>query len=56
MHRNAVTNAMILHHEDDDVDLLYHCNVLISLFTVSGLPIFKEHIFQRTRFSGCFQI
>ena len=56
MHCIAVSNAAILHHQDDDADLLYHCIVSVSLLTVSGLPSFKEHIFQRTRFSGWFQI
>ena len=56
MHCNAVTNAAILHHSDNDVDLPYHYNVSLSLFSVSGLPSFKEHIFQGISFSGCFQI
>ena len=38
--------AAILHHWDDDVDLLYHCNVLVSLFSVSCFLSFKEHVFQ----------
>ena len=48
MHRIAVTNAAILHHSDDDVDLHYHCNAVMSLFSVFGLSSIKEHIFQRT--------
>ena len=36
----------ILHHYHDDVDLLCRCNVLVSLFSMSGFPIFKEHMFQ----------
>ena len=56
MHRIAVTNAAILHHEDVDVDLLYHFNAFVSLFKVSGLPSFKEHVFQRIHLSDCFQI
>ena len=47
--------AAILHHYDDDVDLTCHWNVFMSLSSVSGFPNFKEHIFQGTRFSGCFQ-
>ena len=53
-HRSAVTNAAILHH-DDDVDLLYHCNAFVSLLNVSGLPSFNEHIFQKTPLSDYFQ-
>ena len=49
MHYNAVANAPILHHQDDVVDLLYHCNIFISLFSVSGLSSFKEQIFQFIR-------
>ena len=56
MHHRAVTNAPILYHEDDDVDLLYHCNAFVSLFSVPGLPSFKERVFQRTPLSDCFQI
>ena len=56
MRRSAVTNATILHHSDDDVDLHYHCNAFISLFSVFGLPNFKENIFQRTPLRDCFQI
>ena len=56
MHHNPVTNAATLPHEDDDNDLLYHCNVSLSLFSVSVLESFKEHMFQRKPFSGCFQI
>ena len=48
MHRIAVTNAAILHHSNDDVDLHYHCNAFMSLFSVFGLSSIKEHIFQRT--------
>ena len=55
-HRKAFTNAAILHHYDDNVDLLYNCNVFVFLFSVSGLSSLKERIFQRTPFSGCFQI
>ena len=55
MHRSAVTNATILHHQDD-VGLLYHCNAFVSLFSVSGLPSFKEHMFQVIPLSGRFQI
>ena len=47
--------AAISHHWDDDVDLFCHYNVHISLFSVFGFPSFKEHIFERTPFSGCFQ-
>ena len=48
--------AAILHHYDDNVDLLCYCNVLLSLFSVSGFPSFKEHKFEGTPFSDCFQI
>ena len=47
MHRSAVTNAAVLHHQDGDVDLHYCYNAFVSLFSVSGLSSFKEHIFQR---------
>ena len=33
-----------------------HCNVFISLFSASVLPVFKERIFQGAPFSDCFQI
>ena len=56
MHSSAVTNPAILHHQDDDVDLLYHCHAFVSLCSVSGLPSFKEHTIQRTPLSDCFQI
>ena len=56
MHCIAVSNAAILDHQDDDADLLHHCIVSVSLLTVPGLPSFKEYIFQRTHFSGWFQI
>ena len=46
---------MISNHKDDDADLLYHCNLCVSLLSVSGFPSFKEHIFERTHSSGCFQ-
>ena len=36
--------------------LVYHCNLFVSLSSVSSFPSFKEHIFQGTPFSGCFQI
>ena len=42
MHRIPVTNAAISHHADDDVDLRYHCNAFISLFSVFDLPSIKE--------------
>ena len=45
MYHKAVTSAVISHHEDDDIDLLYHCHVFAYLFSVSGLPSFKEYIF-----------
>ena len=48
---HAVTSASVLHLQHDHVDLPYHCNM--SLFRVSGLPSFKEHIFQETPFSMC---
>ena len=38
MHRSAATNAAILHHQDDDVDLFDHCNVFVYLFSASGFP------------------
>ena len=41
-------------HKDDIVDLFYHCNVLLSLFSVSGFQCFKKHTSQGTLFSGCF--
>ena len=56
MYRIAVTNAAISHHSDDDVDLPYHCNAFIYLFSVFGLPSIKGHIFQRPPLSDCFQI
>ena len=56
MHLIAVTNAAISYHSDEDVDLHYHCNAFKSLFSVFGLPSIKEHIFQRTPSSNCFQI
>ena len=56
MYHSAVTNEVILHHQDDDVDLFYHCNAFVSLFSVSGIPSFKGHIFQRATLSDCFQI
>ena len=56
MHRTAVTNAAILHHSDDDVNLHYHFNAFISLISVFDLPSFKEHTFLRTPLSACFQI
>ena len=56
MHRSAVTNAAVLHHQDGDVDLHYCYNALVSLFSVSGLSSFKEHVFQRTTLSYCFHI
>ena len=37
----AVKNAAILHHYDDDADLLYYWNVFISFSSVSGLQSFK---------------
>ena len=40
--------AAILDHKDDDVDLLCHCEVFVSLFSVSGFPNFKEHLFKGT--------
>ena len=33
-----------------------HLSVSLSLFNVSGLPCFKENVFQRIPFGGCFQI
>ena len=54
MNRNAANQCR--NHENDDVDLLYRCNVFVSLFSVSGLLSFKERIFQDTFFSGYFQI
>ena len=47
--------ATVSHHKDDDVDLACHCNVFNVLSCVSAFPSFKEHIFQGTPFSGCFQ-
>ena len=47
MHHSAATHATFTSYAyipkmiDDGVDLLYHCNMLVSLFTVSGLPSFK---------------
>ena len=46
----------ILHQWNDDVDLACHCNVFMSSSSVSGFPNFKEHIYQGTPFSWCFQI
>ena len=48
MRRIAVTNAAISNHSDDNVDLHYHCNAFMPLFSVFGLPSIKDHIFQRT--------
>ena len=48
--------AEILYHLDDDVDLLYHCNIIIFLFIVSVFSGFKGHILQGTPFTDCFQI
>ena len=48
--------AAILHHKDDDVDLLCHFNLFVSLFSVSGFPSFKEYILEETPFSDYFQI
>ena len=56
MHRIPVTNAAISLYSDDDVDLRYHCNAFISLFSVLDLPSIKEHILQRAPLSDCFQI
>ena len=56
MHRSAVSNAAVLLHSDDDVNLHYHCNAFISFISVLDLPNFKEHIFERTPLSDCFQI
>ena len=56
MHRSDVANAGILDHSNDNADLVNHCNAFLSLFSVYGLPSFKEHLFQRTPFSGCFKI
>ena len=42
--------AAILHHWDDNVDSLYHCNVFWSLFSVSDFSSFKGHIFQGTKY------
>ena len=43
MHGIVVTNGAIVHHEGDDVDLLYHCNAYVFLLSVYGLLGFKEH-------------
>ena len=56
MYHIAVTNGATSHHSDDDVDLHYHSNAFIFSFSVFGLPSIKEHIFQRTPLSDCFQI
>ena len=56
MYHIAVTNGATSHHSDDDVDLHYHSNAFIYSFSVFGLPSIKEHIFQRTPLSDCFQI
>ena len=56
MHHNDVANAAILDHSNDNADLVHHCNAFLSLFSVYGLPSFKEHLFQKTPFSGCFKI
>ena len=45
MNRIAVTSEAILHHEGDDVDLLYDCNASVSLVSVYDLLGFKEHVF-----------
>ena len=47
--------AVFLHHYDH-VDLLYHRYMLAALFSVSDFHSLKEHIFQQTPFSGCFQM
>ena len=44
IHRDAFTNAAILHHCDEDVDPLYHCSLFVSLYSVAGLLSFKENI------------
>ena len=44
---------MLNHQGDDYFDLLHHRNVFVSLFSVSSLPSFKEHLFEGTHFSGC---
>ena len=46
--------APILHHQDDDVDRLCHCNVFVSLFSMSGFWSVKEHIFEEKPFGDCF--
>ena len=57
MHRCNVADAAILHHYDDDVDLLPHCNVFVSLLNVSEiLTFFMKHLFQQTTFSGCIAV
>ena len=43
--------AAILYHWDDDVDLLYHCNLFISLFSVSAFPSFKEKTYFKEQLS-----
>ena len=48
--------VVIPHHEDDDVDLVCHCDVFVSLSRVSALPSFKERVSWVTPLSGCFQI
>ena len=48
--------AETFYHLDDDVDLLYHCNMFISLFSVSVFVSFKGHILRGTSFTGSFQI
>ena len=57
MHRCNVANAAILHHYDDDVDLLHHCHVLVYLFSLPGILTYsKKHLFQETTFTGCAPI
>ena len=60
IHGSAVlhqySNTAVLHRKDDDIDLHYHCNAFLSLFSVSGLHRFKEHIFHRASLSYYFQI
>ena len=56
MHPRAVANTTILHHEDDDVDLRYHFNAFISLFSVSGLQSSKGQVFQRSTLHDCIKI
>ena len=48
MHRSVIANIAILHHWDDDIDLLYHFNVLVSLFSLVWLPSSMTYVIRKT--------